>query len=46
LNDGNIELEISDEGVGMDFDFIFESTTGKSMGLPGMKERTDLQEEC
>jgi signal transduction histidine kinase len=42
LNDGAIELEISDDGIGMDLDYIMESSTAKSLGLIGMKERTEL----
>jgi PAS domain S-box-containing protein len=41
-NDGAIELEISDDGIGMDLDFIIESSTAKSLGLKGMKERAEL----
>jgi PAS domain S-box-containing protein len=42
LKDGSIELEIKDDGVGMDLDFITKSHTAKSLGLMGMKERTEL----
>jgi len=42
LNDGAIEIEISDDGVGMDVDHVMESTTAKSLGLKGMRERTEL----
>ncbi len=42
LNNGAIELEISDDGIGMDLDFIIESSTGRSLGLMGMKERAEL----
>ena len=42
LNDGAIELEISDDGVGMDLDYILESLTAKSLGLVGMRERVEL----
>jgi PAS domain S-box-containing protein len=41
-NDGAIELEISDDGIGMDLDYIIESSTAKSLGLRGMRERADL----
>ncbi len=41
-NDGAIELEISDDGVGMDLDYILESRTAKSLGLMGMRERTEF----
>ncbi len=36
-----IELEISDDGVGMDLDYIMESSTAKSLGLIGMRERAE-----
>jgi len=42
LNDGAIELEISDDGIGMDLDYIMESRTARSLGLIGMKERAEL----
>lgn len=42
LDDGLIALEISDDGVGMDLDFILGSYTAKSLGLLGMKERAEL----
>ena len=42
LNDAAIELEISDDGIGMDLDSIMESCTGKSLGLIGMRERTQF----
>jgi PAS domain S-box-containing protein len=42
LNDGAIELEISDDGIGMALDYIMESRTAKSLGLIGMGERTEL----
>jgi signal transduction histidine kinase len=41
-NDGAIELEISDDGIGMDLDYIIESRTAKSLGLLGMRERAEL----
>jgi PAS domain S-box-containing protein len=41
-NDGAIELEISDDGIGMDLDYILESSTSKSLGLKGMRERAEL----
>jgi PAS domain S-box-containing protein len=37
-----IELEISDDGIGMDLDCIMESPTAKGLGLMGMRERTEL----
>ncbi len=42
LKDGAIELEISDDGIGMDLDRILESCTAKSLGLIGMRERAEL----
>ncbi len=42
LTDGNIELEISDDGKGMDLDYILKSTMAKSLGLAGMKERAEI----
>jgi len=41
-NDEAIELEIGDDGIGMDLDYIMESSTAKSLGLIGMRERTEL----
>jgi signal transduction histidine kinase len=41
-NDGVMELEVSDDGVGMDLDRIMESLTAKSLGLLGMRERAEL----
>lgn len=41
-NNGAIELEISDDGIGMDLAHIMESRTAKSLGLMGMRERTEL----
>lgn len=41
-NDGAIELEISDDGIGMDLNYIMESRTAKSLGLIGMRERAEL----
>ena len=41
-NDGVIELEISDDGIGMDLDYIMESSTAKSLGLIGMRERAEF----
>jgi len=41
--DGNdIELTIADDGVGMDLDYILQTSTAKSLGLTGMKERAEL----
>jgi PAS domain S-box-containing protein len=42
VNNDAIELEISDDGIGMDVDHILESSTAKSLGLIGMKERAEL----
>jgi signal transduction histidine kinase len=41
-NNGVIALEISDDGIGMDLEFIIASSTAKSLGLLGMRERTQL----
>jgi signal transduction histidine kinase len=41
-NGGAIELEISDDGIGMNLDFIMESRSAKSLGLIGMRERTQI----
>jgi PAS domain S-box-containing protein len=40
--DGVIRLVIADEGIGMDLDYIIQSSTAKSLGLTGMKERVEL----
>ncbi|MDR3568694.1 MAG: PAS domain S-box protein [Syntrophobacteraceae bacterium] len=42
LNEGNIELVISDDGIGMDVGYILKSTAAKSLGLIGMKERAEI----
>jgi signal transduction histidine kinase len=42
LNDDIIELEISDDGIGMDLDAVMESRTGKNLGLIGMRERVEF----
>ncbi len=42
LNAGAIELEISDDGIGMDLDYIIKSNTARSLGLIGMRERTEI----
>lgn len=42
INAGTIDLEISDDGIGMDLDYIMESSSAKSLGLIGMRERVDL----
>ncbi|MGA7877618.1 MAG: cache domain-containing protein, partial [Desulfoferrobacter sp.] len=41
-NGKSIELTISDDGVGMDLDYILQTSTAKSLGLTGMKERAEL----
>jgi len=40
--DGVVRLAITDEGIGMDLDYIIQSSTAKSLGLTGMKERAEL----
>jgi PAS domain S-box-containing protein len=42
VHDGAIELEISDDGIGMNLDYIMESRAAKSLGLIGMRERAEL----
>ncbi|MDR3569924.1 MAG: PAS domain S-box protein [Syntrophobacteraceae bacterium] len=42
LNNGAIELEIQDDGIGMNPDFIIKSPGAKSLGLMGMRERAEL----
>lgn len=37
-----IELTICDDGIGMDLDYILTTSTAKSLGLTGMKERAEL----
>lgn len=37
-----IELEISDDGIGMDLDHIMASSSVKGLGLIGMRERAEL----
>ncbi|MGC8495199.1 MAG: sensor histidine kinase, partial [Syntrophobacteraceae bacterium] len=41
-NGAGIELAVSDDGVGMDMDLIFHIRTARSLGLTGMRERTEL----
>ena len=41
-NNGTIELEIRDDGIGMDLDYIIRSRTAKTLGLIGMRERAAL----
>ena len=41
--DGNaIKLIVSDDGLGMDLQYILQSCTAKSLGLVGMRERAEL----
>jgi PAS domain S-box-containing protein len=42
MNDTQVELVISDDGRGMDLDFILESSAARSLGLISMRERTEL----
>jgi PAS domain S-box-containing protein len=37
-----IELVVSDDGVGMDPEFILQTSTARSLGLTGMRERAEL----
>lgn len=37
-----VELEVSDDGIGMDLEHILESRSAKSLGLIGMRERTEI----
>ncbi len=41
-NNGVIELEVTDDGMGMDLNYIMESPAAKSLGLIGMRERAEL----
>jgi PAS domain S-box-containing protein len=41
-NDGAIELSIRDYGIGMDPDYVIGTSSAKSLGLIGMRERTEL----
>lgn len=41
-NGKNVELTISDDGVGMDLSYILQTGTARSLGLTGMKERAEL----
>jgi len=41
-NGDEIELVISDNGVGMDLNLILQTSTGKSLGLTSMRERAEL----
>jgi PAS domain S-box-containing protein len=40
--EGAIELEVSDDGTGMDLNYILDSPAAKSLGLIGMRERAEL----
>ncbi len=42
LNNDAIELEISDDGIGMNLDHIMGSHSANSLGLIGMRERAEL----
>lgn len=42
LNGDAIELVVADDGKGMDVERIIQSTTAKSLGLIGMRERTEM----
>jgi PAS domain S-box-containing protein len=37
-----IELVVSDDGVGIDLDLILQTSTARSLGLTGMRERAEL----
>jgi PAS domain S-box-containing protein len=41
-NGGRIELIVSDDGVGMDWDIIRQTSTATSLGLTSMRERAEL----
>jgi PAS domain S-box-containing protein len=41
-NRGDIELAVSDDGVGMDLDIIMQTSTATSLGLTSMRERAEL----
>jgi len=41
-NGGEIELVVSDDGVGMDLDLILQTSTARSIGLTSMRERAEL----
>ena len=41
-NVGEIELVVSDDGVGMDLGLILQASTARSLGLTSMRERTEL----
>ena len=39
---GSIGIVVSDDGVGMDVDYLLESSTARSLGLTGMRERAEM----
>jgi signal transduction histidine kinase len=41
-NGGEIELVVSDDGMGMDLDIIMQTSTARSIGLTSMRERAEL----
>jgi PAS domain S-box-containing protein len=41
-NGGEIELVVSDEGMGMDLDLVIQTSTSGSLGLTSMRERAEL----
>jgi len=41
-NGGEIELVVSDDGVGMDLDIIMQTSAARSLGLTSMRERAEL----
>jgi signal transduction histidine kinase len=41
-NGAEIEMVVSDDGVGMDVDQILKSSTARSLGLTSMRERAEL----
>ena len=42
LSNDHVELEIGDDGRGMDVGYVLKSSTAKSLGLMGMKERAEI----
>ena len=42
LSEGNLELEINDDGKGMELGAILESATARSLGLLDMRERAEI----
>ena len=41
-NGGEIELVVSDDGVGFDLDLMLQTSTARSLGLTVMRERAEL----